>query len=50
MPQYNAGSSEHARTRPPENTRIRMRCQIINTLGLYSEFFVESLDTQWQQD
>ncbi|GAB5587911.1 Checkpoint protein hus1 [Umbelopsis nana] len=35
MPQYNAGSSEHARTRPPENTRIRMRCQIINTLGLY---------------
>ncbi|KAI8575771.1 hypothetical protein K450DRAFT_260128 [Umbelopsis ramanniana AG] len=32
---FNAHSSDHARPRQSENTRMRMKCQVINTLGLY---------------
>ncbi|KAG2175354.1 hypothetical protein INT44_007842 [Umbelopsis vinacea] len=45
---FNANSSDHARPRHSENTRMRMKCQVINTLGLYSEWWLRLFKTHFE--
>ena len=42
---FNASSSDHARPRHSESTRMRMKCQVVNTLGLYSELSLGCFQT-----